>query len=54
MEIVQIIGVAFTATFIIVLLKQYKPEYAIHISIIAGIIIFGHNTFKNSLVSLIS
>ena len=39
MEITKIIGVAFIAVFIILLLKQYKPEYAIHISIIAGIII---------------
>jgi stage III sporulation protein AD len=48
MEIIQIIGVAFTATFIIVLLKQYKPEYAIHISIIAGTIIFGIILLKMS------
>ena len=46
MEIMQIIAVAFVATFIIVLLKQYKPEFAIYISIFAGIIIFGMVFFK--------
>ena len=40
MEIVQIIGIAFVSVFIIVLLKQYRPEFVIHISILAGIIIF--------------
>ena len=39
MEITKIIGVAFIAVFIILLLKQYKPEYAIQISIVAGILI---------------
>ena len=50
MEIVQIIGIAFVATFIVVLLRQYKPEYTIHISIIAGIIIFGLVVFKLSAI----
>ena len=40
MEIIQIIGIAFSAVFIIMLLKQYKPEFVIHISILAGILIF--------------
>ena len=39
MEITKIIGIAFVAVFIILVLKQYKPEFAIQISIIAGIII---------------
>lgn len=34
------IGVAFASVFIIVLLKQYKPEFVVHISILAGILIF--------------
>ena len=50
MEIIQITGIAFIATFIIVLLRQYKPEYTIHVSIIAGIIIFGIVLFKLSAV----
>ena len=54
MEIVKIIGVAFIATFIIVLLKQYKPEYVIHVSILAGIIIFGMVVFKlSSIIELL-
>lgn len=54
MEIVKIIGVAFMATFIIVLLKQYKPEFVIHVSILAGIIIFGMVVFKlSSIIELL-
>lgn len=54
MEIIKIIGVAFVATFIIVLIKQYKPEYSIHISILAGIIIFSIVIFKlSSVIELI-
>lgn len=48
MEIVQIIGVGLVATFIVVILKQYRPEYAIHISIIAGVLILGLVIFKLS------
>ncbi|MBR4111213.1 MAG: stage III sporulation protein AD [Clostridia bacterium] len=40
MEVVQVISIAFIATFIVMLLKQYKPEFSIYISIIAGILIF--------------
>lgn len=39
LNITQIIAIAFIATFIVLLLKQYKPEYATFVSIIAGIII---------------
>lgn len=48
MEIVQIIGVAFIATFIVVLLKQYRPEYATFVSIIAGVLILSIVVFKLS------
>ena len=40
MDIVRIIGVGLTALVIIVILKQYKPEFAIYVSIVAGMIIF--------------
>lgn len=40
MEIIQIIGIALIAVFIILLLKQYKPEFVVHISIITSILIF--------------
>ena len=39
MDIVKIIGVGLTATIIIIILKQYKPEFTIYVSIIAGAII---------------
>ena len=39
MEIIKIIGIALTALVIIIMLKQYRPEYAIFISILTGILI---------------
>ena len=39
MDIVKIIGVGLTAAIIIIILKQYKPEFVIYVSMIAGIII---------------
>ena len=39
MEIIKIIGVGLTALIVIVILKQYKPEFAMYASIIAGAII---------------
>lgn len=38
-EIIKIIGIGLVALVIIIILKQYKPEYAIYVSIIAGILI---------------
>ena len=39
MEVVKIIGIALVSVIIIIILKQYKPEFAIYISILAGIFI---------------
>lgn len=39
MEVIKIIGVGITALIIIMLLKQYKPEFVIYVSLIAGAII---------------
>lgn len=39
MEIIKIIGIAIIALIIIIMLKQYRPEYAIFISILTGILI---------------
>ena len=39
MEIVKIIGVGIVALILIIILKQYKPEFTIYVSIIAGAII---------------
>ena len=38
-EIIKIIGIGLIALVIVVILKQYRPEYTIYISIIAGILI---------------
>ena len=39
MDIVKIIGIGLTALIVIIILKQYKPEFAVYVSIIAGVII---------------
>lgn len=39
MEIVKIIGVGIISLIIVIIIKQYKPEFAIYISIAAGVII---------------
>lgn len=39
MEIIKIIGIALIALIIIILLKQYRPEFTIYISILTGILI---------------
>ncbi len=39
MDIVKIIGIGLIAVVIILILKQYKPEFAIYVSLIAGIAI---------------
>lgn len=39
MDIVKIIGVGLIAIIIIVVIRQYKPEFTMYVSIIAGAII---------------
>lgn len=39
-DVIKIIGIGLLALILIVVIKQYRPEFAIYISIIAGIIIF--------------
>ena len=39
MEVIKIIGIALSALIIIILLKQYKPEFAIYISLLTGVLI---------------
>lgn len=39
MDVIKIIGVGLIALIIIVLLKQYKPEFVVYISLIAGALI---------------
>ena len=38
-EIIKIIGIGLIALVIAIILKQYRPEYAIYVSIIAGVLI---------------
>ena len=38
-EIIKIIGIGLIALVIIIILKQYKPEFAVYVSMIAGIFI---------------
>lgn len=40
MEIFQIVGLGIVATIIIIILKHSRPEFAIYISIVTGLIIF--------------
>lgn len=39
MEVVKIIGIGLVSLIIIILLKQYKPEFAIYISLLTGVLI---------------
>lgn len=39
MDIIKIIGIGFIALIIAIILKQYRPEFAIYVSIIAGVLI---------------
>ena len=39
MEIIKIVGIAIIALIIIIILKQYKPEFAIYISLLTGVLI---------------
>lgn len=38
-EIIKIVGIGLVGLVVVIILKQYRPEYAIYISIIAGILI---------------
>ena len=38
-DVIKIIGIGLLALIIIVILKQYKPEFAIYVSMISGVLI---------------
>lgn len=40
MEIMKIVGLGITATVLSIILKQKKPEFAVQLSLVVGIIIF--------------
>ncbi len=55
MEIVKIIGIGLISLIIIIILKQYKPDFAIYISILAGALILLFVMDKlSSVVNLLS
>lgn len=39
MDIIKIIGIGLISLIIIIILKQYRPEFTIYVSIISGILI---------------
>lgn len=56
MDIIKIIGIGLIGLIIIILLKQYKPEFAIYVSLAVGIMIlvlvlekFTRNYFTNKI-----
>ncbi len=38
-DVVKIIGIGLLAVILIIIIKQYRPEFALYISLIAGILI---------------
>ena len=38
-EVIKIIGIGLIALILIIIIKQYRPEFAIYISLIAGVLI---------------
>jgi stage III sporulation protein AD len=50
MEIMQIVGLGLISVILIIILKQQKPEFAIYISLVAGVLIFFMVTAKISSV----
>lgn len=46
MDIIKICGIGLVALILIVLIKQYRPEFAIYISICTGILILTMLTGK--------
>lgn len=39
MEVIKIIGIGLISLIIIMMLKQYKPEFAIYVSVLTGVLI---------------
>lgn len=50
MDVIKIIGIGLMALIIIVIIKQYKPEFAIYVSLIAGAIIIYFSLDKISAI----
>ena len=53
-EVIKIIGIGMISLIIIIIIKQYRPEFAVYISIISGILILAISLQKmGEIVSLI-
>lgn len=39
MDIIKILGIGLISLAIIIIIKQYKPEFAVYISLVAGVLI---------------
>ncbi|WP_418792352.1 stage III sporulation protein AD [Phosphitispora sp. TUW77] len=53
MEIIQIVGLGLVVTILIVIIKQQRPELAIQLSVVTGVVIFSMMLGKiNSVVTL--
>lgn len=39
MDIIKIIGIGLIALIVIIIIKQYRPEFAVYVSLIAGALI---------------
>ena len=50
MDIIKIIGIGLIALIINIILKQYKPEFAVYVSIIVGLLILTFSLAKISSV----
>lgn len=48
MDIIKIIGIGIISLILIITIKQYKPEFAIYISLIAGVLILSLSINKLS------
>ena len=46
MDIIKIVGIGLISLIIILILRQYKPEFAIYVSLIAGVIILSLSLTK--------
>lgn len=54
MEIIKIIGIGLISLFLLIILRQYRPEFSVYISIIAGILILYISFSKlGSIINLI-
>jgi stage III sporulation protein AD len=40
MQIIQIVGIGLVATILIIILRRQKPEIAVQVSIVTGVVIF--------------